>query len=572
MERQLVAFPKDIPEASMVSSLHLDRQGVLWAASLSGLYRRGTDGSWTRLTVQDDPIDFINAVVEDPGGGLWICTRLSGFGRMAGTIGNRLVLDPKFGLRDGLPDRDVRTLWFGSDGRRWAGTSSGLVDWSSASRLQILTAKDGLSDDSIYALMEDPAQNLWIGTRRGGVMRMGLPDWKTFGRADGLSLGHDEMIMNTRAGEVCIADLSDPRRALRCQEGDHFATFIPPLPKKAIAPNSSEMVLQDHVGGWWISTGSGVFRYAPAERAADLARMRPSRLRPDLQTTRLFEDSRGDVWIASITAKVVDLLRWERGSENVYDESQAMPALDPRVRVSAFAEDRSGQLWIGLTQGGGLLRRRNGHFESVSSALAGRINELYVDHLGRLWIASVESGLGRIDQSGADAPTMQVLTTSQRLASNEIWCIVEDHLGRIYAGNARGVDRIDPSSGEVLHYSEADGLVKGDIRSAIRDTHGDLWFASNRGASRVRPSADLKAPPPAVRITALRVDGNPWPGSDPGETELGPLEFSPRQNSLTVEFGAIDYSTSIEFAVPIPSGGRLGRLERPHYESKRHPR
>ena len=95
----------------------------------------------------------------------------------------------------------------------------------------------------------------------------------------------------------------------------------------------------------------------------------------------------------------------------------------------------------------------------------------------------------------------------------------------------------------MLHYSEADGLEKGGIRSALRSRNGDLWFLSSRGASRFRPPANLRLPAAQARVTALRVAGNPWPVSDLEKTALGPLEFSARQNSLTVEFGAIDYST-----------------------------
>jgi two-component sensor histidine kinase len=167
--------------------------------------------------------------------------------------------------------------------------------------------------------------------------------------------------------------------------------------------------------------------------------------------------------------------------------------------------------------------------------------------LGRLWIASLEGGLGRIDDPGTVSPKVRVLTTSQDLSSNEIWCVVEDNLGRIYAGNVRGVDRVDPNTGDILHYTEADGLVRGDIRSALRDRTGGLWFLSNRGASRFRPARDLVLPAAITRITGLQIAGNAWPISEVGEVDLGPLQLSSRQNSLTIEFGAIDFSTPSRF-------------------------
>ncbi len=538
-----VDFPNGIPEAATVNALKIDRESVLWVASVSGVYRRGKDGTWNRFVVGESPHVFINSIAEDPGGRIWICTRQHGFGRFAGADGQRAILDSQLDLKSGLPDNDVRSLLFGSDGRRWAATSSGLVDWSDPARLGVLATRNGLSDDSIYALAEDPAGSLWIGTRRGGVMRMGRQDWKTFDRSDGLLPGHDGALLQTSGDEICVADLSDTRRPMRCLQGDHFSEFIPPLPPGVSRepPNSSETAMQDHLGAWWISTGQGAFYFPGAGRARDLTRSRYLQVSPGAQTTRLFEDARGDVWIATVLGERNGLLHWDRASGTVHDETPALAAQSATVRVSALAEVPAGQLWMGLGHGGGLFRSRNGRFEAVKNPLGGRISTLFVDHSHRLWIGSLEGGLGRIDDPAAGAPNLQVFTAAQGLSSNEIWCVAEDNFGRIYAGNARGVDRIDPKTGEVLHYAQADGLVTGDIRSALRDRNGDLWFLSNRGLSRLHPSIDLHPPAAQVRITGLRVAGTPWPVSDLGETELGPLEFSSRQNSLTLEFGAIDY-------------------------------
>jgi len=303
------------------------------------------------------------------------------------------------------------------------------------------------------------------------------------------------------------------------------------------------MIMQDHAGPWWISTGRGVLRFSGKPGTPGLTHTSAARMLVDIQSTRLFEDSHGDVWVAGVRADTSGVHRWDRDTGRIQDETQSLPAELADARISALGEDPRGQMWLGLAHGAVLLRQRNGHFEAVSNSLAGRINALFVDHAGRLWVASLEGGLGRIDDPAAAEPKVQVITRSSGLASNEIWCLVEDRFGRMYAGHARGVDRIDPRTGEILHYALADGLVPGDIRSALRDRNGDLWFLSNRGAARFRPSVDSSVNPPIVRITGVQVAGNRLPVSDLGETALGPLEFSSRQNSLTVDFAAIDYST-----------------------------
>jgi len=113
----------------------------------------------------------------------------------------------------------------------------------------------------------------------------------------------------------------------------------------------------------------------------------------------------------------------------------------------------------------------------------------------RLWIASGQNGVGRIDRPGEAQPAVRAYTPADGLSSSEVWCLAEGEQGRIYAGTAQGVDRLDPGTGLIAHYSSADGLVSGDIRAALCDRSGDLWFVSPRGVSRLGPERASTLPP-----------------------------------------------------------------------------
>ena len=51
------------------------------------------------------------------------------------------------------------------------------------------------------------------------------------------------------------------------------------------------------------------------------------------------------------------------------------------------------------------------------------------------------TGLPRI------VPVFSRYTTAEGMSSNQVTAVVEDRLGRIYAGTARGIDRLDPPHG-----------------------------------------------------------------------------------------------------------------------------
>src|SRR5260370_2211656 len=106
---------------------------------------------------------------------------------------------------------------------------------------------------------------------------------------------------------------------------------------------------------------------------------------------------------------------------------------------------------LGLTGPCGLFRFKGGRFEQVEGGPGGTIQALHRDHAGRLWIASAEGGLGRIDNPAAGHVAMRVYQRSNGLASNEVWCLAEDRAGRVYAGSVRGVDPIDPATPRLPH-------------------------------------------------------------------------------------------------------------------------
>src|SRR5580693_9215264 len=125
------------------------------------------------------------------------------------------------------------------------------------------------------------------------------------------------------------------------------------------------------------------------------------------------------------------LNRWERATGSIHLLRGADGLPDDDNAPTAFAEDRSGQVWVGLYRGG-LARFRNGHFTLYTEAdgvPAGMIGLLHLDQAGRLWIGSDRGGLGRIDNPSGANPRIVRYTTSDGLSSNAVQCLTEDQRG-----------------------------------------------------------------------------------------------------------------------------------------------
>jgi ligand-binding sensor domain-containing protein/signal transduction histidine kinase len=551
MERVNFPSPPGVAETDLVNTLYLNGQG-LWVGAATGLYWRNPGGKWARFDTRHGlPHDFVDRIVSDREGRVWLCTR-HGLARLAqNPQADGEVVDLTLTRSNGLPHPDVRFIWFSADGRRWIGTHGGLVEWSGVANFHVYTESNGLTDRWIRAITEDPQGNLWLGANRGGLMRLARAGFQKFDAADGLSLGTDDgTVVETRSGAICVAEIGTPRRPFHCYDGSRFETTFPRLPADVLAliPTSSQATIQDHFGDWWLSSGRGTLRFRGG--SLDL------RLLPDRDSRSLYEDSRGDLWITTNSSRGFGLMRWERATRRLHDYAGSLP---PAVRVqniNVVSEAPPGQIWIGLTSPGGLFRLRGHRFEPLDGAPEGSITALYPDRSHRLWIATLEAGLGRIDHPDADRPVLRFYTHSQGLSANEVWTVTADREGRLYAGTYRGVDRLDPVTDRITHYSAADGLIPGTISTALTDRNGKLWFLSNRGLSRLDP-AERPRSTPLARITGIRVAGEPYPISELGETSIGPLKFPSSRNSIQVEYSAVDYSSDeIQYEFRLDGGGK----------------
>jgi len=111
-------------------------------------------------------------------------------------------------------------------------------------------------------------------------------------------------------------------------------------------------------------------------------------------------------------------------------------------------------------------------FTSSDGAPGGLISALHPDQQGRLWVGSSQSGLSRIDDPSATHPRFTNFSAENGLASNNVRSITEDLFGNIYAGTARGIDRLSPDTIRIKHYSVSDGLAGDFVSTSVRDRSG----------------------------------------------------------------------------------------------------
>lgn len=547
-----VPLGKALADTVPITEIIQDMSGAIWIGTdASGLFRRLSSGQIEHFTAAEGmPRNNISSLLEDASGRIWVGTR--GIGGLARLVKepsqDRFIVDRIYTTRDGLPSDWIPDLFQSSDGKFWVATTRGLCLWQGdggESVCKTYTAKNDLCDYDVWHVTEDKDGNLWTGSRCG-AKKMGRYEFTTFNEADGLDNSSVNSIFENRSGEFFVSSIGNNKLTISRFDDGKFFTVEPNLPErvKNYGWGWKQTVWQDSAGAWWIPTGQGLFRFENLKSFADLSTGDPGEIKTGAKSNeifRLFEDSRGDLWTAFI-GNPSELLHWERATNRWHQYAEALGFSARKLGGTVFLEDRYGSIWIatGSDAGeSGLIRYREGKFRNFTkeeNAPPGWTRDLYLDNIGRLWIANTTWGLLRLDDTKTDTLDFVRYTTADGLSSNSVYCVTGDNFGRIYVGTGRGLDRLYPETGQIENFTTVDGLPNSIVEVAYRDRKNALWFATTDGLARFLPEPEHQRKPPAVLITGLSIGGESQSVSILGETEISELDLSSDQTQLSIDF------------------------------------
>jgi signal transduction histidine kinase/streptogramin lyase len=471
-----------------VDALAQTRDGFLWLGTSIGLLRFDGFGfePWPPTPGESLPSNRIRTLLAGSDGSLWIGTA-KGISRLRD---GRLV---NYDSAQGLPDAPLIAMAEGPDGTIWAGAGGGKNGGLIAIRgssVRVYRASDGLPDSNVLSLFTDSDRRLWVGTRNGlCLLRSSDPlQWETFSAKDVVSIAEEE------PGLLALGNAAS-ESVYRLHDGAIEATMVPHLMPKAL--------MRDRDGNLWIgSLGHGLIRVRgntvePFTRKDGLS--------SDL-VSALLEDREGNIWVG--TAVGLDRLRNPVASSissldgllvtAVYPSgdgvwvgtvghglfrargwrSERVVAHLPSATISALYEDGSGKLWVGTTNGFGVLEK--GRFSEVRGAEEPLLRTFAIaaDQKGTIWVADGRQGLlrGNLQHAGKLSAV-----TLDRSDIYQLWAAPD---GVLWAGFFRGgICRL--AGDERKCYGPGDGLAPGPVQ-AFEYEDGTLWVGTAEGLSRLR--------------------------------------------------------------------------------------
>lgn len=375
-------------------------------------------------------------------------------------------------------------------------------------RFRRITVVDGLSQNSVFDILQDHRGYIWIGTQ-DGLNRYDGYEFKTYKHDpdDGNSLSENTItaLREDRQGTLWIGTQKgglnrfDPY----AERFEHFS-HDPDNPR-SVPPGMIMAIGEDAEGNIWVGTHEGLGRLDKARRDFDRHTYDPERLNSlgGNLVTSILTDSRGTMWVGT----------WDGGLSRYSPEIDGFDVFDydpvnhvgiPDSRITTLYEDRDGTIWIGTPKGLSRFDRDRATFKNFAHDPADRhslsgnwITAILEDGSGSMWIGTDRSGLNRWDPAKT-AFTRFVNDPDDpgSLSDNRVLSLIEDRSGVIWAGTwLGGINQLDRHRVRFRHLvhnpKDDNSLSENTIWSIHEGRDGVVWIGTHHsGLVRYDPRSD----------------------------------------------------------------------------------
>ena len=436
---------------SLVYSLKEDSKGRVWFGTHYGIgLIEGDKVSKVDIGTDDAGTNIIESIEEDRDGNIWFATR----------GGGALIYDgsefKKITDQNGLSSNGLFSLYRDSNNIMWIG-GGGLNKYFGEGFHHIST-NEGLVHEVVFPIKEDKNGNIWLGTE-GGLSYLDSKTGKitNYTKDDGLSDNVITSILETKNGDVWVTTQTGLNKLVNGKFVQH--------PKY----DGVELwtIHEDDQGDIWIGTSYGLAK----ER-----RLNETLFQPFDKSSLI--DPRND------GPELPDIIRNSYASEFF---SKANGLVDDGVYD--VKSDEQGNLWVG-TMYSGVFKYSNGRFEKFdkeNGLLSNNIIKMKPDGKGGMWIGT-NTGLSHYTNG-----QMHTYTRDDGLWMDMIFNIIVDE-DNVWIGGSKGIQKLtfdeEWNITEESKFGQYEGFtsIETNDGGGIKDSKGNLWFGTIRGATIVDPN------------------------------------------------------------------------------------
>lgn len=354
-----------------------------------------------------------------------------------------------------------------------------------------ITVDNGLSESSVYCIMQDSDGFMWFGTKDG----LNKYDGHTFKTYRGTSsqvlekntlqnnfirsiiqVDNNTIYVGTDAGLYSLNTDNETFNLINLSTKDGY--------KITSAINT---LLKDKDGNLWIGTMSqGIFVLNLKNNSLKKINLSKHDLNQNA-TWIIYEDRSGVIWVGTR----IGLLRYNTTTDQL-EEIECMFSYtnSSEHEILSIYEDENGNMWLGTWSEG--LRMYNKQSNTYKTHLGNKSNPFYITHIRKLFHYSgdlifigSDDGLYIFNTRTHEVQRLDKPNISYSLNDQNVYSITRDKEGGIWIGTYfGGINYLTPfpSNIELYHSSTAPYSLSGKAVSQFcEDAHGNLWIATEDG-------------------------------------------------------------------------------------------
>jgi serine phosphatase RsbU (regulator of sigma subunit)/ligand-binding sensor domain-containing protein len=375
-----------------------------------------------------------------------------------------------------------------------------LFPGSNTLRFKHISLDEGLSQNSVFCMIQDSKGFMWFGTQDG----LNKYDGYHFivykldpGNLNSLSHNQIAALCEDKAGKIWIGTVGGGVNRFDPKTETFFRYPVAPNEPASINNGFINVLYLDSSEALWIGTLGGGLSQLVREPGKKERFIHYRGISGDPDNAggdfigSIAADRTGAIWIGTLGDGLKRLDRRTKSFTHFRSRPNDPSSLS-HISVSAILEDRSGMLWIG-TNGGGLnllLNKKTGEckrYRRISndpgSLSDDNITVIYEDRSGILWIGTLNGGLNRFDKR-TETFTRYIRDGNDpySISYNWITSIYEDRSHILWVGTpGGGLNKFDREN-KFAHYkadpNNPNSLSDNFVYAICEDHFGILWIGT----------------------------------------------------------------------------------------------
>ncbi len=362
-------------------------------------------------------------------------------------------------------------------------------------KFENLSINDGLSQVTIYSILQDHRGFMWFGTR-DGLNKYDGYHFTVYRHQpyDTTSLTHNKInaLLEDHKGIIWVG--TDNGLNIYNRELDCFQRLLnDSLNLLKVGHNIINTIYEDHGGNLWIGTENGLYKINRDRNKSIIYKSvkNDSETLTDNHISVIFEDSQGALWIGTnsgLNYKLSGTEKFLRFQHNLYNPNTICDN-----HIKDVHEDESGNIWIATGNGLCMYDRKKNRFHTFKHSRYNKnslpnntINTILQDKKNILWLGT-EFGLSLLNKGSGDYTNFYSdISNPYNLSDNHIFSLYEDRSGIIWIGTyGGGICKYNPQLERFTHYlinRVRDNNKRNNFIYTFEQKNKDiLWIGTDHG-------------------------------------------------------------------------------------------